>query len=179
MIDRARPVRSNAPELPSLEALQQQLAIERDDLDTCLMDQPDLYYHVADALVTAIAKRDAAKLDLEQVTATLDADLRQKAAEAEEKITEASLQRKLATLPRIQALEKHLLHLRAEADRWQALKEAFQQRSFMLRELVAMLIARLGNLSLDRSVQSSHRDLADANHAAAGRMRQERRSQRG
>jgi hypothetical protein len=164
----------------SRDNLRDQLSIDKDDLDTSLIEQPDLYYHVAECFSEAVADRDSAKLDLEQALAGLDEQLRQEAAAREEKVTEVLIQRRLATHPRIQELERSSLRLRAEVDKWQALKEAYQQRSFMLRELVQMLISRLSNVGLERGVNSSRGSLRDAvaesNHEAASRVRRDRRN---
>lgn len=167
-----KPVQNTLPDLRS------KLSIDKDDLDEALVEQPDLYYHVADAYVTAVAERDSAKLNLEQATAVLDEQFRKQAIEDEEKMTEAALRNKITSAPRIQVLEKELLYLRAEADRWQALKEAYQQRSFMLRELVAMYVRRLGDLSIDRGSHDARSAIAQANHDEAGRIRAARRSAR-
>ncbi len=162
----------------TLDTLRTQLQIDPDNLDAALVEQPDLYYHVAEAYVTAVAERDAAKLTMEQAIAELDKQFREAAAAAEQKTTETSLQRQIATTPRIMTLEKDLLRYRVDADKWQALKEAFQQRSFMLRELVAMYVRRMGDLSLDREVKGTRQNLVDAqadkNHAAASQVRRER-----
>jgi hypothetical protein len=166
---------SRKPVQNTLADLRSKLSIDKDDLDEALVEQPDLYYHVADAYVTAVAERDASKLDLEQATAELDEQYRKKAVEEEEKLTEAALRNKIISTPRIQKLEKDLLYLRAEADRWQALKEAFQQRSFMLRELVAMYVRRLGDLTIERGSHDARSALAQANHDEAGRIRSSRR----
>lgn len=182
-MERAIPKRTTAPH-KDLEMLREQLQIDRDDLDTGLVEQPDLYYHVAEAFVLAVAKRDEAKLDLEQATADLDKQFREAAAEADppEKLTEAAITRKLASAPRIQTLERGLLRLRVEADKWQALKESFQQRSFMLRELVAIFVRRMGDVSLEHGNVGARRDLisaqAEKNHAAASEVRRQRRSER-
>jgi hypothetical protein len=121
------------------------LRIDRDDLDGCLVEQPDRYYHVALAHSEAVARRDAAKLDFEHVVANLDVKIRADAAAANEKTTEAGIQRELQLDDLyVEAKKKHL-EASAEVDRIQALKEAFQQRSFMLRELVALTIAERGD----------------------------------
>lgn len=164
------------PKKPSpLEALQAQLKIDPDALDAALVEQPDLYYYVAENYVNAVARRDAVKLSIEQVTAELGEQMRKAAAAKDEKLTEAAITRKLADTPRLQEMEEQYLSLRLEADKWQALKDAYQQRSFMLRELVAIFVRRMGDLSLGQADQSAHRDLvgakADANHAAASEMR--------
>jgi hypothetical protein len=162
----------------SLEGLRRQLSIDDDDLDRALIEQPDLYYHVAAQYVEAVAERDAAKLDLEQAQAELDGQFRRQAVEQEAKITDAAVQRKIVSTPRVQTLERDYLKCRGDADKWLALKEAFQQRSFMLRELVSIRIAHLGNLTIEKGVRGAQRDLAEAHREAAGRMRQERRTSR-
>lgn len=165
-----------------LETLQQQLQIDPDDLESALIEQPDLYYHVSDSYVNAVARRDAVKFSIEQVTAELGEQMRKAAVAKDEKLTEAAITRKLADTPRLQEMEEQYLALRLEADRWQALKEAFQQRSFMLRELVAIFVRRMGDLSIERDSRGAHQDLigarADANHAAASKARLERKAAR-
>lgn len=160
----------------SQEQLRGQLSIDKDALDDCLMEQPDLYYYVAEGYALAVAARDAAKLDLEQTTAEKAERIRAAALAADEKLTEASISRQLATDTDIADLEEGLLELRAKADMWQALKEAFQQRSFMLRELVQMLVSRLSAGALERSADNARGELGEANRRQLGDMRRGRDS---
>jgi hypothetical protein len=131
--------------VPEERSLEDGLRIDRDDLDSSLTEQPDQYYKVALAYTNAAALRDAAKLDLEQIEANLDVTLRAQAAQAQEKTTEASIKQEMRLDPRWQTAKKHHLDLSLDADRLGALKEAFQQRSFMLRELVALTISEIGS----------------------------------
>ncbi len=147
------------------------LAISEEDLNSCLIEQPELFFSVADAYAYASAERDAAKLALEEVMSELDQQLRLKAAKDEEKVTEASLGRHLATLPRVQKAQREFLECKADADEWGALKEAFVQRSFMLRELVALYIANLSNLSLEKGAHGASKDLRAAESDRVDRMR--------
>lgn len=149
------------------------LGIDPDDLDNSLMEHADIYYHIADAAVLAAARRDQCKTRLEIATAELDDQLRKAAQAKEEKITEALLEKRLRLQPRIQELTQEHLDLKVEADRWTALKDAFVQRSFMLRELVARQIAQLQHLGLQRGMQSSRTDYARAEEARQERARDE------
>jgi hypothetical protein len=156
------------------DELKTKLKIDVDYLDRALIEQPSLFYTVADQFAMAVAERDAAKLELDEKMAELDQDIRAEAVSLGEKVTEASIQRRLATLPTIKDAERNLLEGKAKADEWQALKEAYQQRSFMLRELVALQLAQLNNLSLERGAHGAHRDLSNAAAERVERVRRER-----
>lgn len=121
------------------------LRIDRDDLDGSLTEQPDRYYRVALAYSDAVAVHDRAKLDFEHLQANLDVNIRADAAKAGEKITEAGIQQEMRLDERYQEAKGKLLELKAEMDKLAALKEAFQQRSFMLRELVSLTISEIGS----------------------------------
>lgn len=140
---------------------QAKLRIDVDDLDTALVEQPDLFYRVAEAFVQAVALRDRIKLELEQVTAEEDHNIRVEAAKKEEKITEASIQQRLRTVKVVMDLSEDALDTRTRADSWLALKEAFHQRSFMLRELVQRQISQLQSLGVERGAAGSRAQLAE------------------
>jgi hypothetical protein len=164
--------------MSTLEQYHKYLAIDKDDLDRCLMEQPETYYHVSSAFALANADRDACKLDLEELQAQLDQDIRAEALRKDEKLTETSLQNRLKTLPKMQDIQRVFLKKRQEAESWQVLKEAFQQRSFMLRELVALFIAQRHDLALEGGLGQARASLtddkADQNRAAAGALRRQR-----
>lgn len=170
------------PPVTALERFKGNLAIDKDDLDTCLMEQPESYYHVSEAYVNAVALRDATKLELEEVTAKEDQAIRASALATERKLTETAVQNELRTLPSIMALNRKLLDQRAAADNWQALKESFQQRSFMLRELVALYIAQRHDHAMEGGAGQARAnltaDLAETNRRATGEMRREKRNQK-
>ena len=151
-----RPNPSPAPKSPDkeLSELRAYLSIDKLALDDCLIEQPEIFYKVANALTFAVAQRDATKLDLEEARAELDEQFRKQAYEEERKyerkkghpappkLTEGAIQNRIRNTPRIRALENEFLARREEADQWAALKEAFHQRSFMLREIVALQLSQ-------------------------------------
>ena len=142
------------------------LEIDRDDLDRCLMEQPSVYWSVSNAFAQAVAERDATKLDLEELQAN------------DEKLTEGSLQQKLTTMPKIQDLQRLRLEKTKNAESWQVLKEAFQQRSFMLRELVALYIAQRHDQSMEAGAGQARNSLAERVRVDAGKLRQAKRLSR-
>lgn len=153
-----------------LERFRKDLVIDQDDLDQCLVQQPELYWHVAEAHSKATAERDASKLDLEVAEAEEAQKIRDRAAQMEEKVTEGSIKEQLALSPRLQKLRKLQVEQKAAVDAWLALKESFSQRSFMLRELVPMYLSRLSSGSAranprDALAEDTKRRLDDARAA--------------
>lgn len=131
--------------MSTLDKYKAKLAIDPDSLSECLVEQPDLYYHVSMETAVAVSERDAAKLALDVVEAEIDQHLRRKAADDGEKVTESLIQKRLELASEVIDANNNLLDNRLTADKWLALKESFQQRSFMLRELVALRIAERGD----------------------------------
>jgi hypothetical protein len=146
----------------TLDGLRGQLTIDPDDLHSGLVQQPDLFYNVSESFAAAVSRRDEQKLVLEELTAELDQLVRKGAAEREEKTTEASIHNRLRGMPKIQTAERAFLKARLDADMWQALKEAFQQRSFMLRELVSLKLRQMETISLEHGAGAQKRALGDA-----------------
>ena len=118
----------------NLAEFRKYLLIDKLALDTEIVRQPSLFFEVSEAFAEAVALRDAAKEEL----ANVDADLDSKARKGKEKITEGQVK------SFINASEDHTdcvatwLDAKKEADRLGALKEAFHQRSYMLRDLVSL-----------------------------------------
>jgi hypothetical protein len=127
----------------NLERFRKHLAIDKDELDACLIEQPEIFDHVADAHSLAIADRDATKLDLDEAEAEEGSKIRDRAAQMEEKLTEASVREQLILSSRLRILRRQHLEKKAIVDRWAALKESFHQRNYMLRELAPMQTARM------------------------------------
>jgi len=125
-----------------------ELRIDRDGLDDCVIRQPELFYHVAATLAVATAERDAVKLQLEEAEAHESHSIRRAAVQLEEKLTENSLKERLRMSSKLQALEQELLVAKADVEALAAMKEAFSQRSWMIRELVALHLSRAASTSM-------------------------------
>jgi hypothetical protein len=158
---------------PGLEA---SLRIDPDDLDACLVEQPGLFYEVAESVSVANSQRDAIKLELEEAQAELDQQFRRKALEEDVKVTETMLQNQIRTTPRIKQLQRDYLESRTRADNRLALKEAYHQRSFMLRELVAVQLAHFQNLQVERGAAGARHQLGDSVRRGQEELRRARRT---
>lgn len=128
----------------SLEELQNQLAINKDDLETELLHQAQLYWESSEGYAEAVSKRDQSKQVLEQVEATLASEFRKSGLT---KITEATVAEHVESHP--QYVEQYRLYLgyKKEADRWGGVSDAFRDRSHMLRSLVSMFTTGYWNSS--------------------------------
>lgn len=120
--------------------LERKLAIDEFDLGSCLREQAGLYYHVARAHADATAQVDTLKLEISQLQATLDKDVREKAAKKSEKLTEGAVANRIKADEDMQDLQAKLLDATKQAARWGALREGYQQRSYMLRQLVDLAV---------------------------------------
>lgn len=117
------------------------LKIDEHALDTALIRQPDMFYRVSQALALAISRRDFAKQTRDELMAELDADIRAVAARHEEKITEGGIKAQLTMDPAVKRAERECLDRGAMVGQLTALKEAFVQRSYVLKDLASLYVA--------------------------------------
>lgn len=125
----------------TLDYYQGLLKIDKHDLDNALMEHPDLFAEVAGEKALSISKRDQAKLELEEIEAQTDIDLRDDFARSGTKVTEALISNHVTRDVDVQAAQRKLLNAKLEAERWSALAEAFSQRGYILKDLCALYIA--------------------------------------
>lgn len=162
----------------TVREMERGLHIDRDDLDSCLIEQPDRYYHVAAAHAAAVADRDVAKLDFDEVYAELDRTIRTEAEKAEKKVTEGSIQQEIKLERTYAEAKRKIVDLDAQVAALQALKEAFHQRSFMLRELVALVIAERSDMAGAGGAYEARARRAEAAQTARTEVLRGRRSAR-
>lgn len=124
-----------------LSKFKDNLAIDKSALDKELQEHPTLYYEVSELYAEACARRDFLK---EQVSLT-DAELSSKHTRLLEKefgkATVSAIAAAVNADPKHQkAFERHI-KAKEVADNAGALKDAFHQRSYMLRELCGLFIS--------------------------------------
>lgn len=118
---------------------QKDLVIDRNALDTMLVEQPSLFHRYADAHATAVSQRDYLKEQLAQLYAKLDARIRRDNSGS--RITEKFIESEIAIDPDYVAATDELLQAKQSALQMEAAKEAFGQRGWVLRDLTALYIA--------------------------------------
>jgi|ERR1700722_328765 len=142
------------------------LAIDKSVLDDEVIRQPVLFYEVSEQLVTALAERDGAKEELATVDAKLSAHWRKQLSGGKDRVTDKRIDTYVQTSDEHEAAFNVYLAAKERADKLQVLKEAFQQRSYMLRDLVALYTANYYEAS---SIKPSKAQ--EASHYAANRAR--------
>jgi hypothetical protein len=119
--------------MTTIEELKGYLAIDKHALDDELVQQPQLFFTIAEACERAAQRRDDLKEELSTIDATLDAKFRK-----EEKVTDAAVKNKIvAHKEHIEASEAYL-EAKHEANMLTVLKESMQTRGYMLRDLVQL-----------------------------------------
>lgn len=153
---------------PSLADLQAQLAINKSELDDEVIRQPVLFYTISEQLTDAIAERDAAKEELAATDADLDGQWRKKlaATKGTARVTEKQVENHVLTSAAHEKAFDDYLKAKTRADKLLALKEAFQQRSYMLRDLVSLYSANYYEVSAIKPTQAQ-----EASHYSANRAR--------
>jgi len=120
------------------EKLKQDLRIDRDALDEECITQPHSYFHASEAHVLALSRRDQLKHGLEVTVAELDKDIRDAMAANGEKMTEALVKAQITREQDYQRAHQNYLNSCLEADKWEALKNAYRGRADMLKSLVGL-----------------------------------------
>jgi hypothetical protein len=117
------------------------LNIDIDNLDFALIKQPNQYFHVAQQHALAISRRDKLDHEMDVLKASLDREIRLEAIKTGEKITESQIKAAIERDKEHRALMFEYLYAKREADQWLALKDSYQQRSYILKDLVSLHVS--------------------------------------
>lgn len=132
---------TKARDLESVEELEQGLRIDEHALDEALIAQPESFYRVSKRLALLTSRRDAAKQALAEEEARCDGQIRSDAAKEKEKLTETEIKNMIRLDKDVGKAQTELNQLGREVGLLGALKEAFQQRSYVLKDLTSLHIA--------------------------------------
>lgn len=112
------------------------LEIDRDSLDSALIEQPQLIQEVGERFVEAVSERDYLYDEVSRVDANLDSDVR---ADLEEELgkkpTEAMVSSSIITHDDHIEIKDKYLQSKKDAEAWRILRDSFMERSKALREL--------------------------------------------
>lgn len=158
----------------NLADLKQHLAIDKSMLDDEVVRQPSLFYAVSEVLTDAIALRDGAKEELAAVDAKMDGIWRSKLSKIHDKVTEKMVQNWVQNSSEHEKAFDAYLEAKTHADKLLALKEAFQQRSYMLRDLVSLYSANYYEASSIKPTKATEASQYNANRARMSNAREAR-----
>ena len=120
------------------DELQDRIRIDRNALDNEVSEQPELLFHAGRQYAASVGRRDAAKDRLKQTDAELHFKVRADLAKTTEKVTESTVAARIESHPDHLEARDALTAAQKEMELWLALKEAFSERGWMLRELCGL-----------------------------------------
>lgn len=124
-----------------IDELRRYLKIDKNRLDEELEEQPMLLFKISEAYTEAAAERDAAKEMLTTTDANLDKKGRVELDRAEEKVTEPMVKTYVQTHKDHAAATAVYLKAKHRANQLESLKESFQSRGYMIRDLCTLYAA--------------------------------------
>ena len=169
-----RPVRNNDIR-EFVEEMQAGIQIDPHGLDDAVMQQADLFFRVSERLAITISRRDQAKDNLKTTEAEVESIVREDAEQEEKKMTEAAIKNAVSLHRDVKEAQRDLNDLNSHVGLLQALRDGYSQRSYMLRELVALYLAKYYGDTPDTG-RKSHENAAkdrqyDDNRKALNRER--------
>lgn len=142
-----------------IEEHEYDLKIDENGLEEALQSQVTSYYEVSKQLSLEVSRRDAAKQYLKQIESRVDAEIRRKAKTDGDKITEVVVEaRRIASEDVIEATNI-LLDAESRVRDITALKDAFSQRSYVLKDMVSLWISNYYGGSEDERANKSVRSM--------------------
>lgn len=114
-----------------IDEFRKYLKIDKQALDDEVMQQPALYFQVSEAYAIAVAERDA----LKEEVAMVDASLYGKYRKSDPKATDTAIKSRISIEDGHQRAFSEYIEAKEYADKLGALKDAFNQRSEMLKAL--------------------------------------------
>ena len=135
-----------------MEELKQRLQLDKHALDDELIQQASMLHTVSDAYEEAMSERDDLKEKLATADAELDQSIRDDAEEHNEKITESMIKAKIQSDVEHKKAYFAYASAKLKAGKLLALKDAFKERGYMLRELCSLY---LSNYFEDNSVRAT------------------------
>lgn len=148
--------------LDVLEDLERGLRFDRNDLDTALMEQPDFFFRVAREFAVNESRRDAAKQWAEEIKAEADQVIRSDASGRGEKISETQVLNRVLLNRSYAKANDNYFDWKQLTAKWSALKEAYTQRSYALKDMVQLYATGYYGDAVGASARSDVKDRVSA-----------------
>lgn len=159
---------------PRLSDLEQGLRIDENNLDEALLTHPDFFYRISKQLALLISRRDEVTQEKKEAEARVDTELRHNSEVGNYKLTEPQIKNLIQSDSDIIKITEEFLELSRQVGQWSALKEAFVQRSYMLKSLCELYISNyFGSTTEGSSARMKDYD-AETNRREMDRLRRQR-----
>lgn len=130
------------PTKNSLEDLQRGLRIDQHALEDSCREHAELFYKVANEYTNFVSLRDEAKQDLSETEATADARIRHDIELSGDKVTEKAVESAKLLDAQVKRARERVMDYNRIVGEWNALKEAYSQRGYVLKDMVQLYLAR-------------------------------------
>lgn len=124
--------------ITKLDELRAALAVDKYGLDDVLIQQPQLFHAVASEYAMSVSRVDLLKDQLKRLEGDLGLAIRQDKDTQGQKYTEAVILAGVASDTNRVMLFEELVAAQGECAQWQALRDAFLQRSYAIKDLVSL-----------------------------------------
>ena len=151
------------------------LEIDEDDLDRCLVEQPGLFFHVSEEVTNADSHQRLLTLELKELKAEIENEVRETAKQLKDKLREDDIKNQVTLDPDVKKLERELEAAITRSEKAQKLEDAYLQRSYALKEKVAVELHRMAQLGVERGASSARYREAER---IEGRLAEQRAEQR-
>ena len=133
---RGQPVTASVKIPTDYDMLRNRIKIDRDALDKSVEEQAQVFLEVCDRHVNALSLRDEARDKLSRRDAEIARETRQKGEKGGTRVTEAMVNDTVMLSADHIKFSTELAELKKQSDLWGVLRDAFDQRMRMIRELV-------------------------------------------
>ena len=144
-----------------ISVLRSRVKPDRHELDTELTDQPELFYHASEGHSQASHRRLVIDNERRSIEARAAEQIRSDAERSGTKLTETRIPQLVANIEEVIRVKEDLFEADRKVSEWLSLKEAFQQKGYMLREL-----ANLYSSNYYQRNSTSHTDLVSTKAAS-------------
>ncbi len=127
-----------------VERLEKALKFDKNRLDDALEEQAGIFHEIADELAIQISRRDQAKKHVTDLESETIVEIKSDAREEDKKITDKEVEALTQLEEGVIQASKTLAELNLIVGRLSALKESYVQRSYALKDLVALQINQYG-----------------------------------
>lgn len=159
-----------------IEEYEKGLGIRGDELNQCLVEQPEFYYHVADEAEAWVSTRDTIKYNIDKLEAQLEVQFRREAGLKGDKLTDKAVTAAIAAHPDVIDQNEKLLDAKSELGRWSSLRDSYTQRSKMMDLIVHRELRLLSDLSMERGTAITRSNLTEARSEQVQEMRRKKLS---
>jgi hypothetical protein len=111
-----------------LQELEGSISFKKDELDEAYIEQPQLYWRVAQETAMMISWVDAAKMEYDNTRAGVDLAIRQQCADAGVKTTETQIAAQVGLNDDVQTASRNLSRWKTLAALWDGMEKTYRQR---------------------------------------------------